>query len=658
MRAIRPSRFRIFPAALALLLVTTWFYALSLGFGFMWDDPLWYGRVVGKSFVELISPMPDFQFYRPATMLYNRLFLNPDATFSAPLMHAAQVGWHLLNVALVVALCRRLRLGSWSALAAGALVAWYPFSYQAVAWAAPQQPMALALQNGAWLAYLGARNMQRRRWLAGLSLLLYLTALFVQESTTILAVLPLLIEWVLRRRCLENTQATTPGRRPIPWLALLYPLIAAAFGVLWLQVPRQASITGLSLERKVAAYLAQGFAFPLLGWPGAYATDPAIAPETVLGITGLTLGGLLLLSHRAGRGRQALLGLLWALLGIAPSAIGLQYNYVRLGPRLLTYAAPGAALLWACALLPTDHPTARRLWRTIRAVMLALILLQCGRILADFQRLYTAGAAHIAELVRSGSQEDERLLFVNFPDRYALERAPYPLGYWGLTLAPASVDLGAFPAMVTGRAAQTISCSSPWIDAEAREAGPYRIDMRGSVAPPDQLYRLAQEMDGVYLSRCHPDGSFALQWAGALIPQAPAPDCALARFGDILCLQEAQVDPQADRLDVTLTWLFLAPAQTHDTIFAHLGQPGSPPVTQADGDTWLGLIPLSTWQPGDTVREMRSLPLTREITADSYVVSVGVYNRITGERLPAATPAGDPLPDDALVIHHCPQIEE
>ncbi len=40
-----------------LLLITTVLYAHALDFGFIWDDPLCYGRVVGRSVGELPCPI-------------------------------------------------------------------------------------------------------------------------------------------------------------------------------------------------------------------------------------------------------------------------------------------------------------------------------------------------------------------------------------------------------------------------------------------------------------------------------------------------------------------------------------------------------------------------------------------------------------------------
>jgi hypothetical protein len=637
-----------FLGILLTLLITACFYAPSLAYGFIWDDPTWFGRVVGKSVWDVVSPMPDYQFYRPGTMLYNRLFLRSDGTFDPRLLHAAQIGYHLVNIALVFALCRRLGTGKWIALAAGVMVACYPFSYQAVAWAAPQQPWVMALQSGAWLAYVAGHKRQRNQAPLALSLVLFLLALTAQESTIVLAPLPLLIEWVLHRR--QWSQA----RRSIPWRALTYPLVAAGFGILWLQVERQSGVTALRFEPRVLAYFAQGLVFALVGRPGGYSPEWSIAPGVLLAATALVVAGLLAAAWRAGRGRWATFGLAWALMGIGPAAAGLEYSYVSVGSRLFYYAAPGTALLWACALLPIpERSPRRRWWRITGCVLLCLIVIQSSLLIGGFDRMYAAGAAHIDQLIDATKSAGQRLIFVNYPDRYTKKREPYPIGYWGMTLAPVSVDLGAFPAIVSGHHPQTDSRSMPWIDADARAAGPYRVDLRGIEAQAGVLYRLAQEKDGVYLSRYTLDGSFDLQWAGAIAHQG-ASDCHIATLGQALCLAAVEIEQHADRIDVTLTWHGLGAAEPHDTVFVHVGQPGRPPIAQADGDIWFGMLPLTTIQAGDTILDQRIITLPEEASSGPYPISVGVYNRLTGQRLPASAPDGDPLPDDATIIGHLP----
>ena len=666
-RLLRENTKKSLLAVAGLLLVVAWFYAPALDFGFIWDDPVWYGHALGKSWWEALQPTTDFQFYRPVSMLYVHLFWRADGTFAAPLLHWAQMGWHLLNVALAYAISRRLGMERSAAVVVAALVALYPFSYQAVAWAAPNQPMAAALQNGAWLTYLlGSRDWTlrlrsgqglgigdsrrargvRHRQFYGLSLLLFGLALTVQESTVALAFIPLLIEIIMRLNThnlqspISNPQSLIPNLQ-----SLIYPLLALVFGLVWVLVPKQAGITGLALDGRVGLYLLQGFVYPLLGRPGGYAAGFTLSPVVVGLLFVFTVGLLLALALRQGRGWLALFGLVWALLVIAPVVVGLRYSYASLAPRLLYGAAPGVALLWVSALWPR-LPYGRRPWRLAGMLLLALIVLQSGWLLAILRQLYRAGTDHMSEMLGAVSVDDSRSLFINFPDRYARKRPPYPLGYWGLTLAPVVVELGDFAAVLTGNRPQTESRSLPWIDAEARANGPYQVDMRGVIVEPDELYELAAEQDGIYLSRYLPDGRFALEAAGSLEPKVARP-CRLVLYGEVVCLQVVQVENMDDVLQVQLSWSTETPLPPHLTIFTHLGRPGEPPLSQADGDAWRGLLPLANWRPGDLIHEWRTL--ARPAAGEALQLQIGVYDRTTGERLRAATADGRPLADDAYV---------
>lgn len=629
---------------LLLFLGLIWFYTPTLGFGFIWDDPEWFGRVVGQSWLALIKPTADFQFYRPGTMLYNRLFLQADGTFAAPLMHGIQVGWHILNTALLYALAQRLGLRRWMAVAVAGLFALHPFSYQAVAWAAPQQPLAAALQNGAWLAYLATRSSRAsamRNTIFGLSLLLFVLALTVQESTVALAFVPLLFELALRLKSQDWRPVAASWRTPLVYgwrRALAYPLMALLFGLLWLQVPRQQDLTTLGFDGAVVSYLLQGFVYPLWGRPNGYAPDYDISVRLFLVLSIATVTLLWAPAMWQRRGLLATVGLAWAILGVAPALVGLTYSYVSLSPRLLYYAAPGVALLWVCALWPA--PGQHRFWKWGNLLLLLAITIQSSWLLANFQQLYRRGTSHLGELVTAVGDENGRTLFLNFPDRYQPKRPPYPLGYWGVTLAPVVVDLGEFPALLTSHAPHTTSRSLPWLDAEARESGPYHIDMRGVIVSPGELYALAADHDAVYISRYRPDGHFELQQAGSLEPGA-APPCQLVQFGGAICLQATNITQRENELQIQLAWSAETAVSLHHTIFTHLGQPEQPPLVQADGDSWRGALPLTNWRPGDLIHEQRTLALPAGV--DELVLRVGVYNWVNGERLPATTPAGRPL---------------
>ncbi len=638
----RPARGLIPVVVIATLLVALWLYAQSLDFGFIWDDPLWYGRVVGKTAGELIRPQPDYHFFRPALLLFNRLFAQADGTFTPSLMHAAQLAWHLLNVALLFAIGRRLGLPGRTAAAAGALFALNPWSFQAVAWAAPGQPLASALQSGAWLAYLTARQRHNSgRVAAATSLLLFFLALGVAESSVALAVLPALLE-------------IGPGRKRRR-RSLAFPLIALVYVLTWLTAPRQSGYTGLQFDPQVALYLAQGFIYPLLGRPGGY--PPADAPSLgwLLPLAAFVIIALVAIAWRSGRGKVALIALAWALLGVTPALVGLDYSYVSLAARLMYSAAPGLALLWASGLLPCPTPITThtgRLQQHVGMALLALIALQSILLLAGFSRMYRHGTDHLGDLVEATSAESGTIIVVNFPDRYTPKRPPYPLGYWGVTLAPVSVDLSAFSAVLTGARMQTNSYAMPWLDLAERQIGPYQIDLRGVITPPEEFYPLARQADAVFLSLARPDGSFELQRAGHIITSTNA--CQLAMFGDVVCLQAAQVEHRPGKLLLDLIWLSLAPAEPQDTIFAHVGEIGQPPTAQGDGDPWHGILPLAVWRPGDTIQEKRVISLPVTLPDTTLPIRVGVYNWVSNERYAAVAPDGSPISRDAFVIGYLP----
>lgn len=626
----RQSRW-VFLALTAVLLATVLVYAASLAFGFIWDDPLWFGHALGKAWWQTLLPNADFQFYRPLTMLYFWLFRRDDGTFAIAAAHGFQIGFHLLNVALAFALSRRLGLGRGVAAAVAALFAFYPMAYQAVAWAAPQQPLTAVWQNAAWLGYFWARPLpphtppRQARWGLIASFVFFILALTMQESSVTVAVVPLLYELLLRRSW-PGGRSIGGWLRPYAW-ALVYPLMAAGYVLVWLAVPRKAGITGAFFDGRNLAYVLQGTAFPLFGRPQGYAPDAVWSEWVVAVVGGAAVAALLALAVWRGRGRVALFGLAWALAAVLPMLVGLGFAYVALAARLLYAPALAVCLLWGCALWPR---VGERRWVQAGSLLaVGLILLQSVWLLRQFEAVWQQGTAHLQAAVAVLDEGgDGRFLFLNFPDRYAPTRPPYPVGYWGLTLAPVVVELADFQRVWTGGQAASLSQAMPWLDQAERENGDYLVDMRGVIIQPDELAALAAEVDGVYVSRYGADGRWQLEYAGRLEPGAA--DCQLSRIGEAICLHEAQVTETADGYAVTLVWSTAVPLPPHLTIFAHLGQPGQPPIAQADGDTWRGALPLANWPTNTLIMEQRTLPRPAQ---ENLTLQVGIYNWVDGQRV-------------------------
>jgi hypothetical protein len=620
---------------LLLLLVTTAAYAPLLRFVLIWDDPIWYGRVQGTSYLSLLRPQPSYHFYRPLTLVSHRLFVRADGTLATFALQFFQLALHLWVVALIVRLCRRLRLAPGLTLATAALFALNPTFYQAVVWAQAPHSRIIALVLLTADLYLLARRRQRWTYLAA-ALALYLVALLVQEGAVLLLPVLFLLEWRVQGR-LRGL-----ARRPALWL--FTGLTAAYLGV-WSAVPKASGFTGVTMEPQVAWYLLQGLVYPLVGVPGGFpdALLPYVRPLMVVGA--LCLVGVLLFRRRY---FLLLLGGLWYSAALFSTWLGLDYDYVALASRQFYLSGFGAALLWAGALWPRRRAKVGAY--LLAGLALLLILGQSGVLLHQFQRLYERGTALQADMLELlAAERDHRLLFVNYPDRYTFRESPYPLGYWGVTLAPAVVDLSDFGGTTLGRAPATESLSVPHLGLDAREAGPYVVDMRGSPVDESEVYAAALEADGIYLTRYHTDGRMTLHYAGDVAVQAAADEAPLLTIPERAALVDLQAAVAAGTPPrLTLRWRVLGPGEPADVLFAHLVPGATPvkPLAQADGAPALSTLPLRTWQAGHVVEEVRTLsPVEGPLQPGTYTLALGIYNWQRETRYPAVGPQGEAVPE-------------
>jgi hypothetical protein len=339
----------------------------------------------------------------------------------------------------------------------------------------------------------------------------------------------------------------------------------------------------------------------------------------------------------------------WIAVGLAPIWAGLSWDYVQLGPRLLYPASLGIAGLWggwASWAFSADQAKWRRGLGVLALIAVLLVSFQQWR---QFQKLYQVGTGHLSRAVELlSAASDSRLLFVNFPDRIELRPRPYPMGYWGIVLAPVVQNLADYARVVVGRSGHDRSAASFQVDADARGAWPYRVDMRGEDKGPGVLFQAALESDAVYLTRYRPDGTLDLQTVGSARPAQSTQ--ALAVVGDSVQLAEADADVSKSRLlTLKLTWRCLGPLKEHDTLFVHFWKDGAF-LGDADGDSLGGLIPLVVWKPGTEILDVRQVDISGW-KAGRYEVRVGIYNRVNGKRYPARSSEGSQFPDDEILVY-------
>jgi len=175
---------------------------------------------------------------------------------------------------------------------------------------------------------------------------------------------------------------------------------------------------------------------------------------------------------------------------------------------------------------------------------------------------------------------------------------------------------------------------------------PHNVDLRGEAVEQAKLSAAIRDADQVFIAEYDPPGTVKIVEAGGLTKQQPAQP--MATFDSRLQLVGATLDSDHQRL--TLIWNCLAPLSTDETIFVHVFDANGQLVAQADGAPLHELFPLSECRSGDQMRDIRSVTPLYGASA----VKVGVYNRVTQQRLAAVDANGNELADEAVIIGQTP----
>jgi hypothetical protein len=100
---------------------------------------------------------------------------------------------------------------------------------------------------------------------------------------------------------------------------------------------------------------------------------------------------------------------------------------------------------------------------------------------------------------------------------------------------------------------------------------------------------------------------------------------------------------------LTLNWQATGSFEADYTVFIQaLDTQTGQYVTGFDGPPVEGDYPTSLWAPGEIIVDLHRLDLSR-LAPGQYRLIVGLYNPLTGERLPASGSTG-PLPDGAVEV--------
>ena len=187
-----------------------------------------------------------------------------------------------------------------------------------------------------------------------------------------------------------------------------------------------------------------------------------------------------------------------------------------------------------------------------------------------------------------------------------------------------------------------------WVDARLAliaPAGQSSQVMIPASTPPHPLFAgWLQSRETISLRATDLDPSFTDYWLDASQLQAWANQTAVANFNNALTLHHAEwletaVSP-GQTAELLLVWRITDPEQvgpivppaftTDVVIFTQLLDEAGVPFAQRDSLE----APSWDWQAGDLVAQIHPIPIPSQVASGRYGAIVGIYDRISGDRLP------------------------
>ena len=630
---------------LVLVFIGLALYGFCVQLPFYIDDVIHLRWLQHSSLVDALTTNGWLGYYRPVHNTAWKLLWLALGSPQAPIYHGINVALHILNAVLVFYLARlgpgpqNLRY----CLAAGLLFLLFPFSYQAISWAAAlPHPAVTACLLGSAVSYLVAQRRPSRP-LKVLSISLALLAPFAHESGAIAGVLMTLVIWASE----PQPAARDVLRRSAPYWVC--SAIGAAAHLLLRQGAPASNILNLEARWQNFAYFLQGLAYPV---------SPLAKPLQGAGIGLNDLWSVVLVSLPAllalfvllkikGRGKPAAFAIGWYVILIAPSWLLLSFEYVIDGPRLMYSASAGAALLWA---LPVTlaWPSRPRLGPALARLFVAIIALGCMLfLLVRFDMLRQAGLA-VSQLTRELAcpGEGQTILDVGFPTFLAPQDTTYAVGHEGVPIVPNYFAVGDLYWANAGCEAKIDSLTVTDIQKEWR----YLHPARGGIISSEGVQSRLREASRVIVSNYDRPDILVFDAGGLAAQDTPPSPTYIAAYHGKLALLSYELERATSQLRVTLRWQTWAPPPQETTVFLHLHNAAGDLVAQTDGLPVGNLSRLTFWEPGDVWRDTRVLPLPAGLAPGPYRLRVGAYPSAGGPRLAAVTPDGQRADNDSALI--------
>lgn len=635
--------------ALAAAFVAVVLYWPSLKLPVIYDSLLHIRIARGLNFATVWLPTDKFSFYRPMTFLPLLFIRDLFGDYPAWLLHGLNVGQHALNVALLVALSWRLwRKRSW-ALAAGLLLALFPFSYQAIAvYGHNVHPSTAGLILLGLHTYLnGVRERKMGWWI--LTGFLFALGLFSHETAVLFGFLAALVHWNGRRQNSFSTHKSRIMRDILPWSVFL--ILGGLYALIYQLLPISRAVPGADADGGLwlkALYLMQAVAHPVTWF--AHLWPDLGANTAVLGGMALVLALTAWSARRRFHRLPLLLGWAWCLGASFLLLVSLPSAYLLHGPRLLYLGGVGLALLWPILLEPLTQVRAGRLLWT--AVLGFVLLSGWGFVRQQLERyVQLTGPVGLVEEVMADRPPAEGILLINLPAWLSPPTNTYPVGAEHVAALGYHLFAEELVAVNLGVKRPVLAIKLPEL---LRDPGyPYTVFGETDLSQPiladwapagSQVFVVSHTGEGV--------ASQAVGQLGRMPEGRP-----VAQFGSYpLFGAEALACDEA--VDVTTSWGWIDDQLPPGTLslFVQLLDDSGQLVAQADSPP-LGLrFNLIAPAPGWLMVDRRKLEPASGAPAQ---LLIGMYDYLDSERLSAIDGRQNPLPDNALrvPIENCPQVD-
>lgn len=401
-------------------------YWPTLNLPLIYDSLLHIRIAKGLDLATVWLPTEAFGFYRPLTFLPMLIIRGLFGSYPAWLLHGLNVGQHALNAVLLFSLSWRLwHKQSW-AVAAGLLLALFPFAYQAVAvYGHNVHPGTAGLILLGLHCYLYGLQERKLKW-GLLTGLLFVLGLLSHETAVLFGLLAALVHWNAQTQPKGSLCHLEKGTF-LPWIVFLVLGGLYALGYQFLPISRELPGAGAGNTPWLKLlYLLQSAAHPFT-WFGHLL--PGLGAVTVV------LGGFAIttiLTAWCARRRSLRLPLLLAWAWWAAFAclllISLPTDYLLHGPRLLYLAGMGLALLWPLLLEPLR--SLPRFGWLLWGAALGFILLTGGGFVHGRLEQYAqlTSPLTLVEEVMADRPPKEGVLLVNFPEWLSPAKNAYPVG--------------------------------------------------------------------------------------------------------------------------------------------------------------------------------------------------------------------------------------